>query len=115
MPQIQLQRDLRCTYIKRANTENRKLRQSIYQTQRWRSLRLAYLQEHPLCESCLERGLIVPSEQVHHRDSFIKYKSNINAMLERAYDYNNLQALCATCHSRLHANEQKEKRYGKRR
>lgn len=84
----------------RRPTEKRQERQDIYQSETWRRLRNSYLMEHPLCEICQEKGIIEPAVDIHHKDSFLNYKGL--QRLDRAYDYNNLQALCKRCHQEIH-------------
>lgn len=55
---------------------------------RWREIRLVQLQREPLCRHCAEQGRIVPAEQVDHRNN----DSGDNRP-------ENLQSLCARCHS----------------
>lgn len=61
---------------------------------RWQRLRLAFLNEHPVCAHCLASGFVVPATDVHHlvprRDGGSDADSN-------------LQALCHACHSRVTA------------
>ena len=52
---------------------NRESRQKIYQTTEWKKLRLAKLQQNPLCEPCLTKGVVTPAIDIHHIDSFTKY------------------------------------------
>jgi 5-methylcytosine-specific restriction protein A len=82
--------------------EKRKLRIKFYNTQKWRDLRKTYMMEHPLCESCLAKGKIVPAEDIHHKKSFIQ---DGEIKWELGYDYNNLMALCKDCHGQLHQEE----------
>lgn len=81
-------------------TEARKERVKIYASKEWRSLRLAYLYHHPLCELCEARGIITLAQHVHHADSFTNYDALMAKF--RAYDYSNLVALCEECHGWLH-------------
>ena len=32
----------------------------------WKRIRDSYAKEHPFCEECFKKGLLVPMEQVHH-------------------------------------------------
>lgn len=80
------------------NTE----RQKVYNTRRWRNLRAGYLIQHPICEICLKNDRITPSIDVHHRDSFTNYDGLMR--LQKAYDAENLVALCKQCHAELHKN-----------
>lgn len=77
-------------------SEQRKKRISVYQSQMWRTLRLKKLNEQPVCEMCQMHA----ATDVHHKDSFMKYKGE--KFFEVAYDYNNLMSLCARCHNMLH-------------
>lgn len=83
------------------NVGKRKICYDVYKTSRWRSLRAAYLIQHPCCELCAQKGKYVPADEVHHRQPF----SDATDIIERqalAYDIDNLQALCTHCHRRLH-------------
>lgn len=53
-----------------------------------------YAAEHPFCELCFERGIIVPTEEIHH-----KLPLSEGGM----HDRRNLIALCKSCHSTIHA------------
>lgn len=83
---------------------NRQDRQKIYQSTRWKKLRLAKLMSQPLCELCLAKGIITPAIDVHHIDSFMNYTGTDR--LSKAYDFTNLQSICKYCHSSLHCHEQ---------
>ena len=63
---------------------------------RWRKIRNAYIQAHPLCEQCQTQGRVTPAQEVDHI-----------IPLERGgtHDEANLQALCKQCHSSKTARE----------
>lgn len=63
-----------------------------YSTARWARLRAAVLRARPLCEHCQRMGQIVVATQVDH----------VRAIKDGGEPWarGNLQALCATCHSR---------------
>ena len=61
----------------------------------WKRIRDKYVQEHPFCELCFQRGVIVPVEEVHHKKPLSEGGT---------HDRSNLIALCKSCHSRIHAN-----------
>ena len=86
----------------KSRTFNREDRQKIYQSAKWKKLRLAKLMANPLCEICLDKGIVRSAEDIHHKDSFLNYTGN--KRLEKAYDYNNLLSVCKECHSQLHLN-----------
>ncbi|NBP85328.1 MAG: HNH endonuclease [Mycobacteriaceae bacterium] len=72
-------------------------------TRRWEQLRRSFLEYHPLCGDrdgaptgdsyCQRQGLIVAAEHVDHIIPIRQSRAG-------QYDTNNLQALCASCHSR---------------
>ena len=70
----------------------------------WDPVRRRFLAEFPLCgmrpdgqppvmSQCHARGLVTPAHQVDH---VVPHKGNE----ERMWDWNNLQALCASCGAR---------------
>lgn len=73
---------------------------NFYASTAWKRVRSAYLSEHPYCERCLERGLIVPAEHVHHKAYIDTPEKVNNPML--ALNYDNLESLCEPCHSKEH-------------
>ena len=82
-----------------SQTPNRALRSKSYNNPEWRKLRNIYIKEHPLCEDCLDKGKVVPAEDVHHiRSPFQNGECNKALLL----DYNNLMALCKQCHNKRH-------------
>ena len=87
---------------------NRHNRQKVYQTAKWKRLRQSKLQLNPLCELCLEEGIIKPAEDIHHIISPFScdplYKDYY------AYDFDNLLSLCKEHHSKIHS-EHKERQY----
>ena len=60
----------------------------------WRRIRNRYIKAHPLCEKCLESGLLVPTEEVHHKVPLAEGGTHNRA---------NLISLCKSCHARIHA------------
>jgi 5-methylcytosine-specific restriction enzyme A len=63
---------------------------------RWRKIRRLYIQEHPMCELCERKNLLVPVQEVHH----IVPLSQGGTHREE-----NLMGLCKSCHSRITATE----------
>jgi len=59
----------------------------------WKMIRRAYIFAHPLCELCDTQGRLVPAEEVHHKTALADGGT---------HDWSNLQALCKSCHSRIH-------------
>ena len=60
----------------------------------WKRIRDRYVQEHPLCEMCLEQGRLVSTEEVHHKLPLSEGGTHARE---------NLIALCQSCHARIHA------------
>jgi 5-methylcytosine-specific restriction protein A len=62
----------------------------------WRKIRASYLSKNPLCELCETTGKLIPANMVHHKIKLSDGGTNAQE---------NLQSLCNSCHSRLHARE----------
>lgn len=75
----------------------RKERQRIYQTDRWKRLRLVKLSENPICEICENNGVITPAVDVHHKVSFMTTDDKVKRH-KLAFDIRNLLSLCRDCH-----------------
>lgn len=86
----------------------RSIPESFYHSKAWKSCRATYLQQHPLCEDCLQRGLYTPAEHVHHivwltADNYTDPAISLN--------WRNLRALCQRCHTSLHSRNSAPKRW----
>ena len=86
---------------KRDESPKRKERMTIYNSARWRALRLAKLRDNPLCEMCERDGITRPADDVHHVQSFMS-TDDPDARRTLAFDYDNLMSLCDECHSKVH-------------
>ena len=73
----------------------------IYSSKPWRNLRDAVLSENPLCVHCKEQGRVTAAQEVDHIEP-ITHGGD-------PWDWDNLQPLCKSCHSRKTLNE---KRHG---
>lgn len=74
--------------------------EKFYKSKTWNKTREAYSKSKSyLCEDCLERGLIVTGEIVHHVIPITQ--SNI-ANPDITLSYDNLRLLCRSCHERVH-------------
>ena len=60
----------------------------------WKRIRDSYVKEHPFCELCCEKGILVPVDEFHH-----KLPLSEGGTHERS----NLIALCKACHAKIHA------------
>lgn len=77
--------------------------QKLYNSKRWKLLRRAYLQQHPLCERCQREGFVRAAVDVHHKTPIESAKTE-QEMEYLAYNIggNNLEALCIPCHIKTH-------------
>lgn len=90
--------------------------QKLLNSKRWKQLRMAYLQEHPLCERCYREGIEQRGKpykrsaiDLHHKVP-VESAHTIQEMEQLAYDWNNLQALCIPCHMKTHKEMGKNKK-----
>lgn len=60
----------------------------------WKRIRDKYAAEHPFCELCYEKGVLVPVEEIHHKKPLAEGGTHAR---------DNLIALCKSCHSSIHA------------
>lgn len=82
--------------------DRRKARQEVYQSRRWKELREWMVQTHPLCEDCLKAGRITATQEIHHKLSPFQKGITEDEKYRRAYDVDNLVALCSDCHHKRH-------------
>lgn len=76
------------------------VKDSFYNSKVWKRTRNAYSQSVGyLCEKCLEQGLYVTGEIVHHIIPITL--ENINNP-EITLNFSNLKLLCRSCHERIH-------------
>lgn len=71
---------------------------ALYETQRWRKARKAYLAAHPLCVACEKAGRTTLATTVDH---VVPHRGDERLM----WDSGNWSAMCARCHSRKTASE----------
>jgi 5-methylcytosine-specific restriction endonuclease McrA len=82
----------------RAGTDSREARGYDY---RWRKYRAGFLHANPLCVMCKARGLVTVATIVDH---IVPHQGD----QARFWDATNHQALCAPCHNRDKAREERE-------
>jgi 5-methylcytosine-specific restriction protein A len=75
--------------------------QRFYNSGPWRRCARLKLQRNPACEVCWKAGLYTRASHVHHIVP-------LTQDWDRAFDLDNMQALCKSCHSRLHMNERRD-------
>lgn len=69
----------------------------FYQSTTWRKLRKVKLEQDPLCEECLKKGIHTPAKVADHIVSINQGGA--------ALDIANLQSLCDRCHNIKSAKE----------
>jgi len=67
---------------------------------RWQRARCQYLTEHPTCVMCAQRGLLTSATVVDHIEP---HRGDV----DRFWDMDNWQALCAPCHNGLKQSAEK--------
>ena len=79
----------------------------FYSSEAWNNTREAYKKSvGGLCERCLQRGLIVPGEIVHHKEHLTPGNIDNEAL---ALGFDNLELVCRECHAEEHG--KKRRRY----
>lgn len=58
----------------------------------WQRIRDRYAAAHPFCEECYKRGVLTPTEEIHHIVPLSHGGTHAD---------DNLMALCKSCHSRI--------------
>lgn len=89
-----------------SSDDRHKERQAIYNTKRWKELRSWMVQEYPLCQDCLKKGIITPTQEIHHIKSPFVSGLTEEEKINRAYDVENLVALCRDCHIKRHHSDE---------
>ncbi len=91
------------------NNYNRVQRQKYYQLKQWKDLTLYYRMEHPICEECNKNV----SEHTHHIISPFQPNLSESERMALLLNPNNLKALCAECHQKIHEMQQRQKKLKK--
>lgn len=86
-----------------ANEKQQKDKAEIYNSRKWKELRIAKLRSQPLCERCLSQGRYVSAHVVHHIIP-IETAHTLADMKRLAIDCGlaGLQSLCDQCHADIH-------------
>lgn len=74
----------------------------FYNSSAWKATRHAFLVRHPLCEVCEGQGRLTPANVADHR---LPMKDG-----GERFDFDNLRALCVSCHNRITARQTHEHR-----
>ena len=74
----------------------------FYQSVAWRTVRAAFLREHPVCARCAAQGRLIAAVVVDH---VVPLKDG-----GARFDWTNLQGLCVPCHNSKTAGETARRR-----
>lgn len=87
----------------------RSIDRSFYESPEWRRCKAEYLKKaNHLCERCLEKGIYEPAKIVHHR---IHLTADNYGDAELMFGFDNLEALCQSCHNDEHGRTKQTKRW----
>lgn len=82
------------------NTKNEHYHK-LLKSYKWQQLRARYLTQHPVCELCEKKNKTSLAKVVHHVVP-VEDAKDVGLMEALAYDWNNLMALCDSCHEQIH-------------
>ena len=74
---------------------------SYYNNRIWKQERDLYIEKQPLCEICLQHGVIKEAEHVHHIVPFSRGTSK-EKRIRLLTNPDNFMSTCKTCHKWLH-------------
>ena len=83
--------------------------QHLLNSKRWQKLRRWKLEQNPLCELCLHEGKVVSAVDVHHITP-VETARSLDEMERLCFEPTNLQALCISCHVKVHKEARSHKR-----
>jgi 5-methylcytosine-specific restriction protein A len=75
--------------------------QHLLNSKRWKQLRQWKLEQNPLCELCSREDKVVSAIDVHHITP-VESARTPDEMEQLCFNPNNLQALCISCHAKVH-------------
>lgn len=74
-------------------------RQKIYNSRDWKKVRaLTLIRDIFLCQECLRNGIETIGDTVHH-------KTELSEDITLAFDLDNLETVCRSCHNKHHGRE----------
>jgi 5-methylcytosine-specific restriction protein A len=73
----------------------------MIQSSQWKELRIDKMKNNPLCEDCYENEIIEPATEVHHVIP-VESALSLDEMKRLMFSYDNLRALCHSCHIEAH-------------
>lgn len=75
----------------------------VYNTDKWKKLRVLKLMKNPLCEMCLKEGVVKQGFDCHHVVPILED-------MTKAFDEDNLMTLCRMHHIQIHEELRRNKR-----
>lgn len=79
--------------------------ESWYKTAWWMKARKNFLLSNIWCEECLKEGKYTPADLVHHTQGYNSW--------ETFCDISKWEAICKSCHSKIHITETNESLFNK--
>ena len=95
--------------LKETNKRDNVNHKAVYNTTRWKSIRIEKLKRDPLCEDCLKKEIITAGTEVHHITPVSSGKT-IRDKQALGFNIENLKTLCEACHKLTH-NDNNRKGY----
>lgn len=87
-----------------------KMRHKMYNLAAWRTLRKYFRMAHPLCQKCLEEGVVNADVTIHHILSPFQPNISEDEAYRRLLDWDNLISLCHHHHSLEHLEQTNQKK-----
>jgi len=88
---------------------SRAIDRRFYESPEWRRCKAAYLESvNHLCEVCLQKGVYTPAKIVHHKIHLDESNYGDAALM---FGFDNLCAVCQSCHNDLHGKAQTQRRW----
>lgn len=87
----------------------RSIDRRFYESPEWRRCKAEYLKKaNHLCERCLAKGIYEPAKIVHHK---IHLTEENYGDAEIMFGFDNLMAVCQSCHNDIHGKDKAVKRW----
>lgn len=88
---------------------SRSIDRKFYESPEWRRCKAIYLERaNHLCERCLAKGRYEPAKIVHHKVYLTEENYGDRELM---FGFDNLEALCQSCHNDEHGHGKNERRW----
>jgi len=108
MPKIPLPERKKYKRNKESRKRDNLNHKAVYNSKRWRTMRIEKLKRDTLCEICLKAGKLSSGVEVHHITPISTGKT-IKEKQRLGFDPLNLMTLCQQCHKDQHNDNFREK------